>query len=146
MLEEGDITDGGWRRMETAAATETMGILKARVGRNVDGMDLNLYEQSLKLILFVLHPPMMVCVMIDIPFRVDSVSKKDVMLYACLSPSHIWEFRKFSDRPDEVDYDVKFRWKIECGCRCSYFGGTENGCGEWLYLEDELEEGGEVKG
>ncbi|GKC89662.1 retrovirus-related pol polyprotein from transposon TNT 1-94 [Tanacetum coccineum] len=28
----------------------------------------------------------------------------------------------------------------------SYFGGTENGCGEWLYLEDELEEGGEVKG
>nr|GFB68790.1 CST complex subunit TEN1 [Tanacetum cinerariifolium] len=26
------------------------GILKARVGRNVDGMDLNLYEQSLKLV------------------------------------------------------------------------------------------------
>nr|GEZ16253.1 CST complex subunit TEN1 [Tanacetum cinerariifolium] len=64
------------------------GILKARVGRNVDGMNLNLYEQSWKLILFVLHPAMMVCVMIDIPFRVDSVSKKAVMLYACLSPSH----------------------------------------------------------
>lgn len=26
------------------------GILKARVGRNVDGMDLNLYQQSLKLL------------------------------------------------------------------------------------------------
>nr|GEY30886.1 DNA helicase [Tanacetum cinerariifolium] len=31
----------------------------------------------------------------------------------------IWEFGKFLDPPDEVDYDVKFRWKIECGCRCS---------------------------
>ncbi|XP_022001992.1 CST complex subunit TEN1 isoform X1 [Helianthus annuus] len=29
---------------------EFQGILKARVGRNVDGMDLNLYQQSLKLL------------------------------------------------------------------------------------------------
>ncbi|GJU32774.1 RNA-directed DNA polymerase, eukaryota [Tanacetum coccineum] len=81
-------TDGGWRRMETAAATETM-------------------------ILFVLHPPMMVCVMIDIPFHVDYVSKKAVMLYACLSPSHV------SSYVDMLAYQINISYSVVAACGLS---------------------------
>ncbi|MFS7926841.1 hypothetical protein Hanom_Chr04g00301861 [Helianthus anomalus] len=35
---------------ELSIQPDNEGILKARVGRNVDGMDLNLYQQSLKLL------------------------------------------------------------------------------------------------